>query len=118
VRYTLKYNLVFFFFLGKVTYTGSVMVHEGQAWKIECDDLKKNDLIRWTRNGQTLEPELSSGQLIVLAGTSSSTLSASQATDSHDGDYKCTPDSPDSFHLMIYSGMYADIYMCVPMHLI
>ncbi|KAH0950264.1 hypothetical protein HN011_010080 [Eciton burchellii] len=88
-----------------VTYTGSVMVHEGQAWKIECDDLKKNDLIRWTRNGQTLEPELSSGQLIVLSkvGTSSSTLSASQATDSHDGDYKCTPDSPDSFHLMIYS---------------
>jgi len=86
------------------------MVHEGQSWKIECDDLKKNDLIRWTRNGQTLEPELSSGQLVVLAGTSSSTLSASQATDSHDGDYKCTSDSPDSFHLMIYSGTCADIY--------
>ncbi|EZA59607.1 Basigin [Ooceraea biroi] len=86
-------------------YTGPMMVHEGQVWKIECNDLKEDDLIRWTRNGQTLEPELSSGQLVVLskAGTSSSMLSANQATDSHDGDYKCTPDSSDSFHLTIYS---------------
>lgn len=108
---------IFSLFLGKVTYTGPTMVHEGQAWKIECNDLKKDDLIRWTRNGQTLEPELSSGQLVVLskAGTSSSTLSASQASDSHDGDYKCTSDSSESFHLMIYSGIYTymQIHMCV-----
>lgn len=90
----------------KVTYSGPTVVHEGQAWEIECNDLKADDLIRWTRNGQTLEPELSSGQLVVLskAGTGTSKLSATQATESHDGDYKCTSDSADFFHLSIYFG--------------
>lgn len=99
--------LIFFSFLLKVTYSGPTVVHEGQAWSIECNDLKDDDLIRWTRNGQTLEPELSSGQLVVFskAGTGSSKLSAVQATENHDGDYKCTSDSADSFHLSIYFGL-------------
>ncbi|XP_014474831.1 PREDICTED: basigin isoform X2 [Dinoponera quadriceps] len=87
-----------------VTYVGPTVVHEGQPWSIECNDLVKDDLIRWTRNGQTLEPELSSGQLFVSsqAGTGSSKLSATRAMEDHDGDYKCTTDSADSFHLSIY----------------
>ncbi|KAM0724709.1 Basigin [Formica fusca] len=87
-----------------VTYSGPTVVHEGQAWEIECNNLKAENGIRWTRNGQTLEPELSSGQLVVLskAGTGTSKLSATQATESHDGDYKCTSDSAESFHLSIY----------------
>ncbi|KOC63171.1 Basigin, partial [Habropoda laboriosa] len=88
----------------KVTYKGATVVHEGQPWSIECSDLKPDDLIRWTRNGQSLEPELASGQLVVqsLLGTGSSTLKAIYATDTHDGDYKCTQDSDESFHLWIY----------------
>ena len=88
-----------------VTYKGlASIVHEGQPWWIECKDLKPDDLIRWTRNGQSLEPELASGQLVVHSpvGTGSSTLTAMHATDSHDGDYKCTPDSSEVFHLWIY----------------
>lgn len=87
-----------------VTYTGPTIVHEGQPWNIECSDLKDDDAIRWTRNGQTLEPELSSGQLVVYPKTDTgvSKLSATQATENHEGDYKCTPDSPDFFHLSIY----------------
>lgn len=87
-----------------VTYSGASVVHEGQAWTIECNGLKPEDPIRWTRNGQSLEPELASGQLVVIskAGTGSSKLSAMQATESHDGDYKCTPESNDVFHLSIY----------------
>lgn len=88
-----------------VTYKGSSsIVHEGQAWWIECKDLDPDDLIRWTRNGQSLEPELASGQLVVDSpvGSASSTLRAKYATDSHDGDYKCTPDSSEVFHLWIY----------------
>jgi len=89
-----------------VTYLGPMIVHEGQKWEIECNDLDDDVLIRWTRNGQTLEPELSSGQLVVFsnAGTGTSKLSANQATESHDGDYKCTSDSEASFHLSIYFG--------------
>ncbi|XP_015438226.1 PREDICTED: basigin [Dufourea novaeangliae] len=87
-----------------VTYTGASVVHEGQPWRIECSGLKPDDLIRWTRNGQSLEPELASGQLVVDShvANGSSTLRAKYATDSHDGDYKCTPDSSDVFHLWIY----------------
>ncbi|XP_011148246.1 basigin [Harpegnathos saltator] len=87
-----------------VTYSGPAVVHEGQPWTIDCNDLKDDDPIRWTRNGQTLEPELSSGQLVVYSksGTGNSKLSATQATENHDGDYKCTSDSADSFHLSIY----------------
>ncbi|XP_012227807.1 basigin isoform X2 [Linepithema humile] len=86
-----------------VKYSGPALVNEGQSWSIECNDLKDDDPIRWTRNGQSLEPELSSGQLVVLskAGTHSSSLSASQATESHDGEYKCT-DNAETFHLMIH----------------
>ncbi|XP_031828172.1 immunoglobulin domain-containing protein Bsg [Nomia melanderi] len=87
-----------------VTYKGVPDIHEGQAWSIECSGLKPDDLIRWTRNGQSLEPELASGQLVVESpvGTGSSTLRAIYATDSHDGDYKCTPDSNEAFHLWMY----------------
>lgn len=97
--------------LDKVTYKGATVVHENQSWSIECSDLKPDDLIRWTRNGQSLEPELASGQLVVQSpiGTRSSTLRAMHATDSHDGDYKCTQDSDESFHLWIYFGSYADL---------
>ncbi|GAB1865160.1 Neuroplastin-like isoform x2 protein [Camponotus japonicus] len=86
-----------------VTYVGPAIVHEGQKWEIECN-LDDDNAIRWTRNGQTLEPELSSGQLVVFsnAGTGTSKLSANQATESHDGDYKCTSDSEAFFHLSIY----------------
>ncbi|XP_076248508.1 immunoglobulin domain-containing protein Bsg [Calliopsis andreniformis] len=86
-----------------VRYHGAPVVHEGQPWTIECTDLKPDDLIRWTRNGQSLEPELASGKLAVNspAGTGTSTLTAMHATDTHDGDYKCTPDSSESFHLLI-----------------
>ncbi|XP_036141088.1 basigin isoform X2 [Monomorium pharaonis] len=86
-----------------VTYTGPTIVREGQPWSIECTDLKDNDNVKWTRNGQTPE-ELSSGQLVVSPlAPGKSTLSATQATESHEGDYKCTdnPDSSDSFHLSI-----------------
>ncbi|KAK9298050.1 hypothetical protein QLX08_008406, partial [Tetragonisca angustula] len=87
-----------------VTYKGATVVHENQPWSIECSNLKQDNLIRWTRNGQSLEPELASGQLTVQSpvGTGSSTLRAMHATDSHDGDYKCTQDSDESFHLWIY----------------
>lgn len=92
----------------KVTYKGATVVHENQPWAIECSDLKQDNLIRWTRNGQSLEPELASGQLTVQSpvGTGSSTLRAMHATDNHDGDYKCTQDSDESFHLWIYFGSY------------
>lgn len=98
-------NSILSSFSAKVTYSGPSVVHEGQPWSIECNDLK-DDHVRWTRNGQTLEPELSSGQLVVLSktGTGSSKLSATQATENHDGDYKCTTESADSFHLSIYFG--------------
>lgn len=88
----------------EVTYSGPAIVNEGQPWDIECSGLKEDDNIRWTRNGQTLEPELSSGQLVVFSkrGSGSSKLSTSQATESHDGDYKCTSDSTESFHLSIH----------------
>ncbi|XP_018398755.1 PREDICTED: basigin [Cyphomyrmex costatus] len=87
-----------------VQYKGPMIVREGQSWIIECSDLKNDELVRWTRNGQTLEPELSSGQLIVHSktDTGSSKLSASQATESHEGDYKCTSGSQESFHLSLY----------------
>ncbi|XP_076377197.1 immunoglobulin domain-containing protein Bsg [Megalopta genalis] len=87
-----------------VTYTGVSDVREGLSWSIECSGLKPDDMIRWTRNGQSLEPELASGQLVVTSppGTGSSTLKALHATDSHDGDYKCTPDNNEAFHLWIY----------------
>ncbi|XP_024225305.1 basigin [Bombus impatiens] len=86
-----------------VTYKGASVVHENQPWSIECSDLKPDDMIRWTRNGQSLEPELASGQLTVQSpvGTGSSTLRAMHATDSHHGDYKCTQDSDELFHLWI-----------------
>ncbi|KYM99619.1 Basigin, partial [Cyphomyrmex costatus] len=95
-----------FFFRIKVQYKGPMIVREGQSWIIECSDLKNDELVRWTRNGQTLEPELSSGQLIVHSktDTGSSKLSASQATESHEGDYKCTSGSQESFHLSLYFG--------------
>lgn len=94
----------------KVTYTGASVVHENQPWSIKCSNLKSDDLIRWTRNGQSLEPELASGQLVVQSpvGSGSSTLQAMHATDSHEGDYKCTQDSDESFHLWIYYGSYID----------
>lgn len=94
----------------KVTYTGASVVHENQAWSIKCSNLKPDDLIRWTRNGQSLEPELASGQLVVQSpvGSGSSTLQAMHATDNHEGDYKCTQDSDESFHLWIYYGSYID----------
>lgn len=84
-------------------YSGSTVVHEGQAWSIECNDLKDDDTIRWTRNGQTLELELSSGQLVVNTekDRKSSKLSASQALESHEGDYRCISDSPTPHHLSI-----------------
>lgn len=87
-----------------VTYSGASVVHENQAWTIECSGLKPDDPIRWTRNGQSLEPELASGQLVVISipGSGSSKLSAIGASESHDGDYKCTPESNDAFHLSIY----------------
>lgn len=87
-----------------VTYSGATVVHEGQPWTIECSGLKPDDPIRWTRNGQSLEPDLASGQLVVLSklGSGSSKLSAIQATESHDGDYKCSPETNDVFHLSIY----------------
>lgn len=86
-----------------VTYDGPKNeVPKGTAWKIECKDLKDDDEVRWTRNGQMLGLELSSGQLSVTPGIGSSTLSATQATESHVGDYKCTPDSAEYFHLMIH----------------
>lgn len=92
----------------KVTYKGASVVHENQPWSIECSDLKPDDMIRWTRNGQSLEPELASGQLTVQSpvGTGSSTLRAMHATDSHHGDYKCTQDSDELFHLWINFGSY------------
>ncbi|XP_066601532.1 basigin isoform X2 [Prorops nasuta] len=98
------YLAVTFVTVQAVTYSGAAVVHEGQAWSIECSGLKEDDPIRWTRNGQSLEPELSSGQLSVLSprGSGTSKLSAVQATDSHDGSYKCTPQSNDDFHLTIY----------------
>lgn len=90
--------------LAEVTYSGPSVVHEGQPWNIECSGLKPDDPIRWTRNGQSLEPDLASGQLVVLSteGTGTSKLSALQARETHDGDYKCTPESSDIFHLSIY----------------
>lgn len=104
----LKTGLLISLCLITVTYVGPSIVHEGQPWNIECNNLKEEDHIRWTRNGQTLEPELSSGQLVVLSrsGSGSSKLSAVLATESHDGDYKCTSDSTESFHLSIYFGLY------------
>lgn len=86
-----------------VTYKGAKDVREGQPWSIECSGLKPDDLIRWTRNGQSLEPELASGKLMVHSptGAGTSTLEAKHATDTHDGDYKCTQDSDESFHLSI-----------------
>lgn len=85
-------------------------MHENQPWSIKCSNLKSDDLIRWTRNGQSLEPELASGQLVVQSpvGSGSSTLQAMHATDNHEGDYKCTQDSDESFHLWIYYGSYID----------
>ncbi|TGZ48199.1 basigin isoform X1 [Temnothorax longispinosus] len=88
-----------------VTYTGpTIAPREGQPWDIVCNDLKDDDLIRWTRDGNTLEPELSSGQLVVYSkqGTGSSKLSAAQATENHEGVYRCTPDSPNAYHLSLY----------------
>ncbi|XP_043501232.1 basigin [Polistes fuscatus] len=87
-----------------VNYTGPRLVHKGQPWSIECSGLQPDDNIRWTRNGQTLEPELASGQLVVRskAKTGGSELAAIQATEFHEGDYKCTPDSSDAFHLFLY----------------
>ncbi|CAL7944212.1 unnamed protein product [Xylocopa violacea] len=87
-----------------VTYKGSTTVHEGQAWSIECSSLQPDEPIRWTRNGQSLEPELASGQLTVVTtkGTGTSVLRSSYATDSHEGDYKCTQNSDDGFRLTIY----------------
>ncbi|XP_046822586.1 basigin [Vespa velutina] len=87
-----------------VIYSGPTIVHKGQPWSIECSGLQPDDNIRWTRNGQTLEPELASGQLIVRpkAKTGGSELAAIQATEFHEGDYKCTPDSSDAFHLSLY----------------
>lgn len=100
-----------FSFSIKVTYTGPTVVREGQSWTITCNDLKDDEweLIRWTRNGQSLERELSSGQLIVQSNkdNGSSKLSTNQATESHEGDYKCiSSDSPDFFHLSIFFGSY------------
>ncbi|XP_076649316.1 immunoglobulin domain-containing protein Bsg [Halictus rubicundus] len=93
-----------------VTYTGVSDVREGQPWSIECSGLKPDDLIRWTRNGQSLEPDLASGQLVVNSpGTGSSTLRALHATDSHDGDYKCTSDSTEAFHLWIYFDIHIKV---------
>lgn len=93
---------------GKVTYTGASVVHEGQPWMIMCSGLKSDDVIRWTRNGQSLEPQLSSGELSVNTTMAAgiSTLRAMHATDTHNGDYKCT-DSSDVFPLWIYFGSYA-----------
>lgn len=91
-------------------------MHEGQPWDIICNDLKDDEweLIRWTRNGQSLERELSSGQLIVQLNkdNGSSKLSTTQATESHEGDYKCiSSDSPDAFHLSIYFGSYRHVLL-------
>lgn len=87
-----------------VIYSGPDLVHEGQPWSIECSGLQPDDNIRWTRNGQNLERELASGQLVVIseANSGSSKLSAMKATEYHDGDYKCTSDSSDAFHLSLY----------------
>ncbi|XP_003693505.1 basigin isoform X2 [Apis florea] len=95
-----------------VTYTGASVVHENQPWSIKCSNLKSDDLIRWTRNGQSLEPELASGQLVVQSpvGSGSSTLQAMHATDSHEGDYKCTQDSDESFHLWIYYDLKIKVF--------
>ena len=86
-----------------VTYTGASVVHEGQPWMIMCSGLKSDDVIRWTRNGQSLEPQLSSGELSVNTTMAAgiSTLRAMHATDTHNGDYKCT-DTSDVFTLWIY----------------
>ncbi|XP_011872176.1 PREDICTED: basigin [Vollenhovia emeryi] len=86
-----------------VKYDGPTIVREGQGWEITCTELE-DDNIRWTRNGQTLEPELSSGQLVVYSepNTGSSRLKANQATDNHEGDYKCTTASSEFYHLSIY----------------
>ncbi|XP_006624574.1 basigin isoform X2 [Apis dorsata] len=95
-----------------VTYTGASVVHENQPWSIKCSNLKSDDLIRWTRNGQSLEPELASGQLVVQSpvGSGSSTLQAMHATDNHEGDYKCTQDSDESFHLWIYYDLKIKVF--------
>lgn len=86
-----------------VTYEGPPKeILKGANWQITCKNLKDDEQVRWTRNGETLELELSSGQLTVKPGDGFSTLSATQARDSHDGNYKCTSDSADSFHLMIH----------------
>lgn len=87
-----------------VNYTGPTLVHKGQPWSIECSGLQPDDNIRWTRNGENLERELASGQLVVYseANAGSSKLSAKKATEYHDGDYKCTSESSEAFHLSLY----------------
>lgn len=85
-----------------VKYSGPTIVHQGQPWEIVCEDLKKGAGIRWTRNDQSLEPELSSGKLVVTSISEySSKLSANNATENHDGEYRCT-DSVESFHLLLH----------------
>ncbi|KAK2578157.1 hypothetical protein KPH14_001353 [Odynerus spinipes] len=87
-----------------VNYSGPALIHEDQPWSIECSGLQPDDNIRWTRNGQNLEPELASGQLVVFSElhAGSSKLSAMKANEYHEGDYKCTSDSSDAFHLSLY----------------
>lgn len=91
-----------------VTYEGPRSpVHAGQPWSIQCSDLTPQQidgLIKWTRNGQSLGPDLSSGKLSIETNKNAgwSKLSAAQATEDHEGDYVCTADATMAFHLAIH----------------
>ncbi|XP_074094709.1 immunoglobulin domain-containing protein Bsg isoform X1 [Cotesia typhae] len=84
-----------------VNYSGPREVLENQPWSIVCTGLKTGEKIIWTRNGQQFE-ELSTGDIRVFKPEKGvSELKSDHATELHEGSYKCTPNSNESFHLTV-----------------
>ena len=93
---------VFFCILKEVEYSGDEIIRDGEPWQIECRGFK-GTVIRWTRNQQSLETELSSGLMKVDTNLTEnvSKLTSQAASQNDDGAYKCTNDS--SYHELQFS---------------
>lgn len=94
----------------EVAYFGEGNIRNGTSWTISCTGFQSKGDIYWTKNGVSPE-ELSKGDLQIVVDDKISNISSNVGLEIHEGVYKCTRTTNNTFRLTITTDI---IFKVVP----